>query len=56
MEPRREYYVFWSEEDESWVATGTRYPSLSQLEDDPVEALQELRALEDWVTSDLFDL
>lgn len=38
------FEVFWSQEDEEWVARHTAYPSLSWLDPDrPDRALQALR-------------
>lgn len=37
-----EYRVFWSEEDQEWVATATHNKFLSYLSDDPVDALRGL--------------
>lgn len=37
--------VRWSEEDGEWVATTARYPSLSWLSPDPVDALSNLISL-----------
>lgn len=36
------FAIFWSEEDQEWVAIHSEFPSLSGLADSPVAALEVL--------------
>lgn len=49
------YSVVFSDEDNEWVATCDLFPSLSWLDSDPVEALEQLCNLIDDVIDDLVD-
>ena len=37
--------VFWSDEDQEYVAIDSRYPSLSWLDPDPIVAYEGIRSL-----------
>jgi len=47
------YSVFWSEDDQEYVATCTEFPSLSWLETDSEAALRGIRALVKDVIEDM---
>lgn len=47
------FTVTWSPEDEEWVATCSKWPSMSWLEHDPVRALGGLIDAVDRINNDL---
>lgn len=47
------YRVFWSDEDDAYIATAAEFPGLSSIEDTPAEALCGMVDLVDFTLSDL---
>ena len=47
------YRVLWSPEDEEWVGTCLEFPSLSNLDSDPLDALRGITDLVEFAIEDM---